>query len=150
MTSFQNGNNSIITTLKIIVGCLFIFTSIQKILIYSQFVSVIMNSVAVNKYMALWIALTVVLSELLGGVALIFNIHVRDVSLLLIVLLCMFIVVMVYNISQNNIIDCICFGKSIAGTMSWQSVVRNIFLISLLIWIRNTPTVIRNSQEVIP
>ena len=77
----------------------------------------------------------IVLSEILIGVLLVFNVRVKEASVVSICLLLVFTSAFTYGWLQNGITDCGCFGPYLPFQSSpLLTYVRNVILLCLLVW----------------
>jgi putative oxidoreductase len=115
------GNRYLLLVVRVVLGFLFVFASIEKISQPEDFAKAIMNYhlvfiVAVNLLTILlpWI-------ELLAGLLLLSGILVRASSLLLSLLLCLFALAISISIARGLDISCGCFGTMAARKVGWNA-----------------------------
>ncbi len=135
---------------RIIVAIFFSATALLKIFSFPQFVLNVEAFHLLPSVLILPFSIVIVLAELIAGVLLGLNIYPKQFSLLLFSLLGLFTIGIIVNLLQNNVVECGCFGNYFSSELSWWSVLRNIFLGYLLLWIsqhENSPIPIRQNKN---
>lgn len=120
---------------RIVVAIFFISTSILKIFSFPQFVFNIQEFDLLPHSTILSVAIFIVLSEMISGLGLAFNIYTKPISVFLILLVSLFSVGIIINLMRHNAIDCGCFGSYFSEEITWWSVGRNFTLQLILYWI---------------
>jgi uncharacterized membrane protein YphA (DoxX/SURF4 family) len=120
---------------SLISGTVFLVSGIVKSINISNFSGLISSQYGFDNLQ--YLALPIVLSEVLLGLLLIFQIYLRRVALFGIVLLIVFTLIYLYGLVFNGIEDCGCFGNiSVLNTSPVFTIVRNIVLVYLLVVVR--------------
>lgn len=117
---------------SLISGTVFLVSGIVKSIDISNFSGLIASQYGFNNLQ--YLALPIVLLEVLLGLSLVFQIYLRRVALLGIVFLTIFTLVYLYGLVFEGIEDCGCFGNiSVLNTSPPFTIVRNIVLVYLLV-----------------
>jgi uncharacterized membrane protein YphA (DoxX/SURF4 family) len=134
--------NRVITLLRIILGIVFIFASIEKVLDPEAFATSISGYRIVSAGPALLIATVLPWVELLCGLGLLFGVFVRGSGLLALIMLTVFTVLVVSALWRGLDISCGCFTQDpTAERIAWKKVGENLLLIfmSFLVFRRSSP-----------
>lgn len=138
--------------LRIILGCVFVFASIDKIADPQAFASSIMNYRVVTHPWALVIATVLPWMELLAGLGLITTLFARGSSLLTMLMLLVFTILVGSAMLRGLDISCGCFTQDPgAAKIGWQKLGENILLITanaILVWRNGTRTARRRQGDV--
>ncbi len=102
--------SKIIFVLRIIIGALFIFSSISKMIGFEEIISTIDKFDIASSSYSHAIAVMVVFSEYALGTLLLLGIHIKKNALLLMLFTTGFIVIVTVNMVRGNITECGCFG----------------------------------------
>jgi hypothetical protein len=126
---------------SITAGIVFLISAFAKALSISYFAKIIVDYGFENLQ---FLSIFIVLVEALLGLALIFQIHLKQTSFIGIFLIVFFTVIYAYGLIFKEIKDCGCFGNiSILNTSPIFTFVRNIILVYLLVsvWIFSRKTI---------
>jgi putative oxidoreductase len=114
-------NQYLLLAVRLVLGFLFVFASIEKISQPEEFAKAIMNyhlvfipAVNIQAIVLPWI-------ELFAGLFLLSGILVRASSLLLTLLLCIFALAILISIARGLDISCGCFGTMAARKVGWTA-----------------------------
>ncbi len=108
-------NKYIIRSCRIVLGSVFIYASLDKILHPEAFAGIIYNYKLLPDYFIYFPALFLPWLELVSGAFLIAGIFVRGSSFILNLLLSIFIIAILINIIRGVSFDCGCFSTSSSG-----------------------------------
>ncbi len=117
------------------IGILFISTSILKMLSFTQFMFAVHNFNYIPKGLILPLSILIIAVEIIAGIGLLINGYVKTSYWLLICLLTVFTFAIIFNLLNNNLAICGCFGDLFKDTINWWSVARNASLIIVMILI---------------
>ena len=122
--------------IRILLGAVFIFSGITKIVNPLKFAQDILNYQIVSEIISFWIALILPWLELICGIFLITGILIRGSSFLISCMLFIFIFFVLSVLVRGEQIDCGCFGF-ISHKVSWTLLMQDsiLFLLSLIILI---------------
>ena len=120
-------------TLKFVLGLVFIIAGIQKIIDPNAFADSIANYRVFPIFTINFFAITVPWIELVSGILLIFNKHVKENSLLLGSLLLIFIVLVFSALIRGLDFECGCFGTNDATRVGWMKIFENIGLLFIAV-----------------
>ena len=120
-------------TLKFVLGLVFIIAGIQKIIDPNAFADSIANYRVFPIFTINFFAITVPWVELVSGILLIFNKHVKENSLLLGSLLLIFIVLVFSALIRGLDFECGCFGTNDATRVGWMKIFENIGLLFIAV-----------------
>ena len=120
-------------TLKFVLGLVFIIAGIQKIIDPNAFADSIANYRVFPIFTINFFAITVPWIELVSGILLIFNKHVKENSLLLGSLLLIFIVQVFSALIRGLDFECGCFGTNDATRVGWMKIFENIGLLFIAV-----------------
>ncbi|MFQ6082029.1 MAG: MauE/DoxX family redox-associated membrane protein [Candidatus Aminicenantia bacterium] len=128
-------NKYSILIFRLIVGGVFIFSAIAKIIQPLGFAQDISNYQLFSQDIAFFSALILPWIELLCGLSLISGIAIRGSSFLISGMLIFFITILIITLLQGKQIDCGCFGF-FSHPVSWSLVVQDgvLFFLSLSIF----------------
>ncbi len=128
-------SKAFILVLRVFLGGLFIFSSMDKVLDPGRF------AVAVRAYKLLPVpltnlfALTMAWSELVAGIMLLLGIGTRKAAGALLLLLVVFIGAIGATLVRGLVIDCGCFSNEGGGRVTYLLILRNLFLIAAALMI---------------
>jgi hypothetical protein len=118
--------------IRIAIAVFFVCTSLFKMYSFPQFISSV-NEFQLLPYDVIFpFSIFILLTELIAGLGIGMNMYVKPFSIFLILLLCVFTIAIIHSLLNNHSFDCGCFGVFLSSRISWWSVVRNIFLGSIL------------------
>ena len=136
--------------IRVFVGLLFIFSGLVKLndpmgtaIKMEEYFEVFSTDISSIFHVfvpaALWVGLFVVILEVLLGVAVLINYHMRFITLILLLLIIFFTFLTFYSAAFDKVTDCGCFGDAIPLT-PWQSFLKDILLLifSTFLFIRRT------------
>ena len=123
-------NKVFIFALRIVLGGMFIYSSIHKIWSPGEF------AIAIRGYELLPVGLTnlfallIAWSEALAGIMLILGVMTKKAAGAILLMLVMFTVAVLATMIKGLVIDCGCFGADDNQSTSLPLVIRNLFLIA--------------------
>lgn len=121
-----------IALLRIILGCVFIFASVDKIADPQSFAASITNYRIVSGNLALLFATILPWIELLSGLGLLLGLLVRGSALLTLALLGLFTILVGLAMLRGLDISCGCFTQDpSAGKVGWMKIGENLLLIAM-------------------
>lgn len=130
-TSLRNilANTWLQTTLRFVLGFIFVYAAIEKIAQPEEFAKAIMNyrilpipSVNIAALVLPWV-------ELLTGLALIGRVYVRSSSLLIIGMLVVFCIAIAAALIRGLDISCGCFGTAVASKVGWSRLIEDLAML---------------------
>ena len=122
----------VIALLRIILGVVFIFASIEKIADPGAFASAISSYRVVSSGPALLIATILPWIELLCGFGLLVGLFVRGSALLVLIMLTVFTVAVLSALWRGMDISCGCYSQDpTAGRIGWRKLGENAVLITI-------------------
>ena len=125
-------NDYLNVAIRIFVGFLFIFASVDKAANPEAFAASIGNYKLVNHDIALFAATVMPWIELLSGIAIVAGLFMRGSSLLLTSLLVIFTVAVISGLLRGLDISCGCFTQDpVASKIGWMKIAENVGLILL-------------------
>jgi putative oxidoreductase len=124
------GNRFFLLAIRLVLGFLFVFASIEKIAQPEEFAKAITNYhllpiVTVNVF-----AIVLPWVELFAGLLLLFGLLVRGSSLLLTLLLCVFALAISISIARGLDISCGCFGTTVARKVGWSALGEDVLMLA--------------------
>jgi len=137
--------SALAVAVRIILGFLFIYTSLDKILDPPKFAAVIYNYRILPVELINICAIVVPWIEALIGVTLLLGIWVESSALLLSGITAVFIILIISAIVRGLNIECGCFSLDAEGSLvSWKRVIEDVFIlvggIYLLVYHRDSVT----------
>jgi putative oxidoreductase len=114
-------NQYLLLAVRLVLGFLFVFASIEKISQPEEFAKAIVNYHLVFIPAVNILALVLPWIELFAGLFLLSGILVRATSLLLTLLLCVFAFAISVSIARGLDISCGCFGTMAARKVGWTA-----------------------------
>jgi uncharacterized membrane protein YphA (DoxX/SURF4 family) len=128
-----------IALMRVILGCVFIFASIDKISDPQAFAASITNYKIVSGNLALLLATILPWIELLSGLGLLFGVFVRGSALLTLCMLSLFTILVASAMLRGLDISCGCFTQDpAAGKVGWKKIGENLFLIAMNVVVFST------------
>lgn len=125
-------NDFVIAAVRIFLGCIFIFASIDKIADPSAFATSIANYKLIGQSAGLAVATILPWIELLSGVCLVFGILQRGANLLVLLMMIGFTAGVLSGIARGLDISCGCFSQDpLVGRLGWSKVLENAGLTAL-------------------
>jgi len=123
-------NRFFLLVVRLILGFLFVFASIEKIAQPEEFARAILNYhllpiPAVNLF-----AIVIPWVELLAGLLMLFGLLVRGSSFLLAILLSLFALAISISIFRGLDISCGCFGTSVAREVGWSALGEDVLMLA--------------------
>ncbi|MCP2520175.1 DoxX family membrane protein [Candidatus Aminicenantes bacterium AC-335-A11] len=119
-----------ILAIRILVGLIFIFSGITKIINPLGFAQDIQNYQIVPEFISFWTALILPWLELICGIFLLTGILVRGSSFWISSMLFVFILLIISVLVRGQEIDCGCFGF-IGHKVDWTLLLQDLILFSL-------------------
>lgn len=120
--------------LRIILGCIFIYSASWKIQNPQGFLQVVLQYQMVPGTVAGLVAVIVPWVEIVCGFLLILNVFVPQAIYLLVISLCVFTGAQLTALCKGLSIDCGCFSVlGYAPKVGWQTLLRNIVLLSMCV-----------------
>lgn len=116
-------------------GIIFLVSAILKIIDFPFFVESLQPIYFLPVDAAVVAAISVILSELILGFLISTNILSKQSILLAIVLLSIFVLIGFYSVITSKNWICACFGSIFSGTFSYSTIIRDIFLLALAIFV---------------
>ncbi|OQA69420.1 MAG: hypothetical protein B6D44_05800 [Ignavibacteriales bacterium UTCHB2] len=104
-----------ITFLRILIGVIFLISSITKLFDLKDFYQTIYNFEYFSYSVSVILGLLILVTEFIISICFLLNIKLKIFSLLTLFLLSIFISATVPQILIGNIIDCNCFGSLLPG-----------------------------------
>lgn len=135
--------------LRIILGALFVYASLDKIFEPAEFANVIYNYRILPVELINCCALLVPWLELLLGVCLLLGIWLETVSLMLAALTMVFIILLATALFRGLNIECGCFTLSNGGDrVSWKRIAEDVIILAglLLVFCKNF-TAIKHKEK---
>lgn len=132
--------NRLVALLRIIMGMLFLFSGIFKVIDLAAFGKVIIRYDIIPEITVPYIAVVLPFLELVVGLFLIFGFRIKSASLISIALITLFTVVIAINVIRGVSFDCGCFELSRFGInedISVTLIIRDIVFLILLFIIFN-------------
>jgi uncharacterized membrane protein YphA (DoxX/SURF4 family) len=123
-------NKVFILALRILLGAMFVYSSIHKIRNPAEF------AIAIRGYELLPIGLTnlfallIAWSEALAGIMLILGVMTKKAAGAILLMLAMFTVAILTTMLKGLVVDCGCFGDEGNHPTTFPLVIRNLFLIA--------------------
>ncbi len=123
-------------SLRIILGTVFIYSSLHKIIHPKQFAEIIYGYNLFPLYTINLMAITIPFAELVTGTGIICNIYPKASSIIIISLLTGFIISISVNMISGHKFDCGCFsfGKT-DNSATWQLLLRDILFFCTSVFI---------------
>jgi putative oxidoreductase len=146
-------NRYFLLAVRLLLGFLFIFASVEKISQPEEFAKAIMNYHLVFILAVNLLAILLPWIELLAGLFLLSGILVRASSLLLSLLLCMFALAISISIARGLDISCGCFGTMAARKVGWTALGEDALMLGgalLLYFFPNTAFSLENYFRISP
>ncbi|MGK0638429.1 BT_3928 family protein [Schleiferia thermophila] len=131
----------LVTTARILVGALFIFSGLVKLndpmgfgfKLEDYFAADVLNLPFLTPY-ALGLAIFIVTIEIVLGVMLLIGLKVRFTLYALLAMIVFFTFLTFYSAYYNKVTDCGCFGDAIPLT-PWQSFTKDVILLVLIVFL---------------
>ena len=143
-------NKYFLLVLRIIVGVVFIYASLDKLLNQEEFSKAIYNYKFLPEVFINIFAIIIPYVELIAGLFLIFGIYKRGSSFLISFLLVIFIIALVQAYVRGLDINCACFSLESSGQKSdiLMRIVEDIFLLtaSIIIYIKSKIIINKENQ----
>ncbi len=117
------------------VGSLLLMTGLLKLCNMKEFVSTVEAFRVVPRRLAKHVTWIVVLSELTTGTSLLLGAGTRVAAAAASVLFFCFAIAIGINLARKNILNCNCFGPYFSDRISVRSILRNLILIALCMFI---------------
>ena len=108
-------NQYLLLSFRIILGLIFIYSGIIKVINTSEFSNSIINYRLLPELVINFLAITLPWIELTAGLLLIFGISIKENALIITSLLIVFIIAIIISLFRGLDIDCGCFG-TVSGT----------------------------------
>jgi len=116
---------------RLALGAIFLWAAVSKIGDISGFAGDIHNYHMLPIALENLFAMTLVWVELVGGLALVFNVAPRSGTIILGGLLGVFLVAIAQAVFRGLDIDCGCFGTSDAARVGWIAIGRDVLFLAL-------------------
>jgi putative oxidoreductase len=124
------GNRYLLLAVRLVLGFLFVFASVEKISQPEEFAKAIMNYHLVFIPAVNILAIVLPWIELFAGLFLLSGILVRASSLLLTLLLCVFALAISISIARGLDISCGCFGTMAARKVGWTAIGEDVLMLA--------------------
>lgn len=124
------GNRFFLLALRLVLGFLFVFASIEKVAQPEEFAKAILNYYLLPIPLVNVFAIVLPWVELVAGLLLLFGLLVRGTSLLLTLLLCLFALAISISIARGLDISCGCFGTSVARRVGWSALGEDVLMLA--------------------
>jgi len=121
------------TTLRIMVGLVFIYASIDKISSPAYFAGTIQNYQLIPEFMLNIIAIILPWVELICGLLLLSGVWHQSAALIISLLMVVFILAITSAIVRGLAIECGCFGAG--SSANWTRIIEDIFLLAFTLQI---------------
>lgn len=123
-----------------ILGIIFIFAGIDKLLHYNMFLNALANYVIMPLVLIPYFALTLILSEIWIGIGLLIKKYRKNSSILSFFLLFVFTIALIINFIYKPGAICGCWFTITLGTVDTLHIIQNIIMISisLIIWLHES------------
>ncbi len=128
--------NTLTIIVRIVIGLLFVYSSIFKIIDPSSFVDSIAQYRILSDNLLPYAAIAIPYIELFAGICLLLGFNIRPAATAGIVLMLVFIIAIIINMAQGRTFDCGCFELSnlgISETIGWGLLLRDA-VITVLLW----------------
>lgn len=128
--------NSLTIIVRIVIGLLFVYSSIFKIIDPSGFANSIAQYRILSDNLLPYAAIVIPYIELFAGICLLMGFNIRPAATAGIILMLVFITAIIINLAQGRTFECGCFELShlgISETIGWGLVVRDA-VITMLLW----------------
>ncbi|MES2765475.1 MAG: MauE/DoxX family redox-associated membrane protein [Bacteroidota bacterium] len=133
-------NNQYINLLaRLILGGLFIFAGLGKIAIPEAFAKEIANYELLPYSLVNFVAITLPWLEVVAGIFLVAGVRIKASAVIIAALLLVFLVGILWAMSQGLKIDCGCFAQVEATPVGWPKVLQNLGLLALAIYLIKFP-----------
>lgn len=123
-------NKVFIFVLRILLGGMFIYSSIHKIQNPEAFAFAIRGYDLLPDSLSSLFAILIAWSEALAGIMLVLGVMTKKAAGAILLMLAMFTVAVLTTMVKGLVIDCGCFGKDGNQSTSFPLVIRNLFLIA--------------------
>jgi uncharacterized membrane protein YphA (DoxX/SURF4 family) len=126
--------SAIIPFFRIVIGLLFIYSSISKYSDLSQFGDVVLKYNIIEEFFVPYLAILLPGVELIIGLMLVAGFRIKSAGFVSAALMVIFIVAISINFYRGENFDCGCFETSwmgIESTIGWPILVRNIIWFAL-------------------
>jgi putative oxidoreductase len=124
------GNHYLLLAVRLVLGFLFVFASVEKISQPEEFAKAIMNYHLVFIPAVNILAIALPWIELFAGLFLLSGILVRASSLLLTLLLCIFALAILISIARGLDISCGCFETMAARKVGWTAIGEDVLMLA--------------------
>jgi uncharacterized membrane protein YphA (DoxX/SURF4 family) len=124
------GNRYLLLAVRLVLGFLFVFASIEKISQPEEFAKAIMNYHLLFVPIANIVAIVLPWIEFFAGLFLLLGILVRGSSLLITLLLCVFALAISISIARGLDISCGCFGTTVARKVGWNALGEDVLMLA--------------------
>ncbi len=139
MNRFLN-NPYVELTVRWLIGMIFVYASFHKIADPSGFAKIIYGYGLFPNISVNLIAIVVPFIELTAGMALITGVYPKSAALIISGLVFSFIIAVSVNLIRGHEFDCGCFsGKSATPESAWISLIRNIGLLGMGVFVYRYP-----------
>lgn len=122
-------NDYFLLVLRIILGAVFLFASIEKIADPEKFAFSILNYRLIPEFLINLFAITLPWIELIAGLFLVFGIKTYESNFILLSLIIIFTIAIFIALVRGLDIECGCFGTLMAEQIGMQKILENVFLI---------------------
>jgi len=129
----DSANKKIVIMLSVILGLIFFIAGVAKIFSYTAFSHTISEVTNFSQTFTSVLAWTVIIVEIIGGIALIFRFNIIKVSLIFVVLISIFLWVLSTAIFKGTEINCSCFGILNIGLSNKEEATLDIALLNLFV-----------------
>lgn len=119
--------------LRFVIGAVFVYSSIGKLLHPQDFAEVIVNYKVFGSYFSQWGAVLVPMLELLLGLMLISGFWLREAFLFTAVLYIAFDILIIQALLRGLDISCGCFTSAASGPIDFIKILENLGLTSLVL-----------------
>lgn len=136
ITSMSNSINAAISNrffllvVRLVLGFLFVFASIEKIAQPEEFARAILNYHLLPIPVVNLFAIVLPWAELVAGLLMLFGLLVRGSSFLLALLLSLFALAISISIFRGLDISCGCFGTSVAREVGWSALGEDVLMLA--------------------
>jgi uncharacterized membrane protein YphA (DoxX/SURF4 family) len=124
------GNRFFLLALRLVLGFLFVFASIEKIAQPAEFAKAILNYHLLPIPLVNVFAIVLPWVELVAGFLLLSGLFTRGSSLLLTFLLSVFTLAIAINVARGLDISCGCFGTSVARRIGWSALAEDLLMLA--------------------
>jgi peroxiredoxin len=137
----------IVPSLKIILIIVFLGSGILKILSFEEFLYTISSYYIIPQSITIYFASLIILTELLIGLFLLFDIVSNITLMLSLFVICSFTLFILYSIIYNKDYSCNCFGNLLSGKINYLTLIRNIIIAIIIFLVYKHPVTLFSVEK---